>query len=71
MLYRRRSACSTGTGAIVKELSDVSPWLARKIIRRAARTGALLGTGLFEMFDATGRVLRVAPLERAAAIDAA
>ncbi|WP_173160255.1 hypothetical protein [Phytohabitans suffuscus] len=31
---------------------------------------ALLGTGLFEAFDATGRVLRVAPLERAAAFDA-
>ena len=30
---------------------------------------ALLGTGLFEVFDATGRVLPVAPLERAAAID--
>jgi hypothetical protein len=32
--------------------------------------GALLITGLFEMFDATGRVLRVAPLERAGAVDA-
>jgi hypothetical protein len=31
---------------------------------------ALLGTGLFEMFDATGRVLRVVPLEQAVAIDA-
>jgi hypothetical protein len=31
---------------------------------------ALLGTGLFESFDATGRVLRVAPLERRKAIDA-
>jgi hypothetical protein len=32
--------------------------------------GALLVTGLFEMFDASGRVLRVAPLERAGAVDA-
>jgi hypothetical protein len=31
---------------------------------------ALLGTGLFEMFDVTGRVLQVAPLEQAAGIDA-
>jgi hypothetical protein len=31
---------------------------------------ALLATGLFEVFDATGRVLRVAPLELATAIDA-
>jgi hypothetical protein len=31
---------------------------------------ALMSTGLFEAFDATGRVLRVAPLERAAVIDA-
>ena len=30
---------------------------------------ALLGTGLFETFDATGRALRVAPLEDASAID--
>jgi hypothetical protein len=30
---------------------------------------ALLGTGLFEAFDATGRALRVAPLEYASAID--
>jgi len=29
---------------------------------------ALLGTGLFEAFDATGRALRVAPLEQAGAI---
>jgi uncharacterized membrane protein len=32
--------------------------------------GALLITGLFELFDATGRVLRVAPLERAGTVDA-
>jgi hypothetical protein len=31
---------------------------------------ALLGTGLFEMFDVTGRVLRVAPLEWAGVIAA-
>jgi hypothetical protein len=30
---------------------------------------ALLGTGLFEVFDATGRALRVAPLEQANPID--
>jgi hypothetical protein len=36
----------------------------------AALDRALLGTGLFDLFDATGRVLRVAPLEQAAAIDA-
>jgi hypothetical protein len=30
---------------------------------------ALQGTGLFEAFDATGRALRVAPLEDASAID--
>jgi hypothetical protein len=30
---------------------------------------ALLGTGLFEAFDATGRVLRVAPLEDVSVID--
>ena len=30
---------------------------------------ALLGTGLFDAFDATGRALRVAPLEHASAID--
>jgi hypothetical protein len=30
---------------------------------------ALLRTGLFEQFDVTGAVLRVAPVERAAAID--
>jgi hypothetical protein len=30
---------------------------------------ALLATGLFEVFDVTGRMLRVAPPERAGMID--
>jgi hypothetical protein len=39
------------TGAVVNEFSDVSEWLAYKIIRRSARTWAMGDLGMAEVYE--------------------